>query len=77
MLYLLYSVTLNLHQIADIYLPIYIGSTVYFAYTDALKVISIHNETISIEYYELVHMQGSFVDSLKEVNPTFFFGVPR
>ncbi|CAL4103577.1 unnamed protein product [Meganyctiphanes norvegica] len=44
-------------QLADIYVCIYSGATLYFAQPDALK--------------------GSLVNSLKEVRPTRFLGVPR
>ncbi|XP_078530564.1 long-chain-fatty-acid--CoA ligase ACSBG2-like [Lissotriton helveticus] len=44
-------------QYFDIWLPMCIGGTTYFADKDALK--------------------GSLVDTLKEVRPTVFFGVPR
>jgi long-chain-fatty-acid--CoA ligase ACSBG len=42
---------------ADIYLPLYAASTVFFAQPDALK--------------------GSLRNTLVEVKPTLFFGVPR
>jgi long-chain-fatty-acid--CoA ligase ACSBG len=44
-------------QIVDIYCPMCVGATVYFAQPDALK--------------------GSLVKTMKDVRPTFFFGVPR
>ena len=44
-------------QMADIYLPLHAGATVYFAQPDALK--------------------GSLRQTLLEVKPTLFFGVPR
>jgi len=44
-------------QIIDLYCPLSIGGTVYFAQPDALK--------------------GSLGETLKEVRPTIFFGVPR
>ncbi|XP_065885926.1 long-chain-fatty-acid--CoA ligase ACSBG2-like [Dysidea avara] len=43
--------------ILDMYLPLYVGGTVYFSQPDALK--------------------GSLVITLQDVEPTFFFGVPR
>lgn len=44
-------------QAVDLYAPIHLGMTVYFAQPDALK--------------------GSLSKTLKEVRPTYFFGVPR
>lgn len=44
-------------QLADIYVCVYSGATLYFAQPDALK--------------------GSLINSLKEVRPTRFLGVPR
>ncbi|KAJ1212734.1 hypothetical protein NDU88_000383 [Pleurodeles waltl] len=44
-------------QFFDIWLPIYIGGTTYFANKEALK--------------------DSVVDTIQEVRPTVFFGVPR
>ncbi|XP_069061787.1 long-chain-fatty-acid--CoA ligase ACSBG2-like isoform X1 [Pleurodeles waltl] len=46
-------------QFFDIWLPMYLGGTIYFANKDALK------------------SQESLFDTLKEVRPTVFFGVPR
>ncbi|XP_032780235.2 long-chain-fatty-acid--CoA ligase ACSBG2 [Daphnia magna] len=44
-------------QITDIYVPLSVGGTVYFAQPDVLK--------------------GSLAETLREVRPTTFFGVPR
>ncbi|XP_072166675.1 long-chain-fatty-acid--CoA ligase ACSBG2-like isoform X1 [Diadema setosum] len=44
-------------QVFDIYFPLHLAGTTYFAQPDALK--------------------GSLVDTLKEVRPTAFLGVPR
>ncbi|XP_041465614.1 long-chain-fatty-acid--CoA ligase ACSBG2-like isoform X2 [Lytechinus variegatus] len=44
-------------QVFDIYFPLHLAGTTYFAQPDALK--------------------GSLVDTLKEVRPTSFLGVPR
>ena len=76
-------------QMTDIYLPLLVGATVFFAQPDAINV-SIYKLVVAC-VLDLTHLckiylstmfltiasQGSLGETLREVKPTFFFGVPR
>lgn len=86
-----FNIFLVFSQITDIYVPLSVGGTVYFAQPDVLKVscISLFSRQVKpfigcipfdkgvIKIMMVKNIQGSLAETLREVRPTTFFGVPR
>ena len=61
----------------DIYVAITVAATVHFAQPDALKVDEAILILLLTAVLHTIPQQGSLGTTLKEVQPTMFFGVPR